>query len=188
MLVDLTTKIEGELFQKIVDEAENKHVIMGHIGTHLDTYNKTNIPLEYFKSNGVLIDVSSISEERDVELSDMSDVLIEENDFVIFHTNRIEKEKYGTKEYFYNHPQLSHEVIDYLISCKIRFIGIDCAGIRRKEEHQPADELCEKNGCYVIENMCNLKELKNKSFGVYTMWLDDIKATGLKCRVIADML
>ena len=35
-----------------------------------------------------------------------------------------------------------------MIEKHVRFIGVDCQGIRRHEEHTPADRLCEKNGVY----------------------------------------
>lgn len=38
----------------------------------------------------------------------------------------------------------------------------------------------------MIENLCNLDQIVEKNFTVYTMWLDDEVMTGLKCRVIID--
>jgi len=36
--------------------------------------------------------------------------------------------------YFDNHPQLSQDLIHLLCERKIRFIGVDCAGIRQHTE------------------------------------------------------
>ena len=104
----------------------------------------------------------------------------------MFCTGQIEKYSYGDKEYFSNHPQLSNEVINMLIDKKIRFIGIDCAGIRKHDEHEQADRLCENNRIYVIENLKCLSEITSNDFTVYTMWLEDIEMTGLKCRVLLE--
>lgn len=185
MIIDLTAKIREDLVKPWLDMQENKHIAMGHVGTHLDTYNKSEIPLEYFKRNGVLIDVSDFCEEREVSLSDISDIDIKAGDFVLFRTDRINK-VYGTREYFHEHPELSYELIEYLIKKEVSFIGIDCSGIRRGEEHTPADILCEDNNIYVIENLSKLDKINTDDFTVYTMWLEDETATGLKCRVICE--
>ena len=184
MYLDLTTTVlQNSPLIQWAKSQDNPHVSMGHVGTHLDTYEKSNIPLEYFKSLGVIFDVRNIAE---ISPADISVDSIPENGFVIFRTGQIEKHPYGDKLYFDNHPQLSQDLIRILCDKKIRFIGIDCAGIRQHAEHEEADRLCERNGIYVIENLCNLNQITEKNFSVYTMWLDDEVMTGLKCRVIVD--
>ena len=63
MYLDLTTIVsqDSPLIQW-ANSQDNPHVAMGHIGTHLDTYEKSAIPLEYFKSSGILFDVRGIPE------------------------------------------------------------------------------------------------------------------------------
>lgn len=186
MIIDLTTKVDVEEIARWLEKKEEKHIASGHVGTHLDTYLKSAIPLAYFKRAGICIDVSEFAQQRVIEVEDVESLDIPAGAFVLFRTGQIERYRYGTKEYFRDHPQLSHRLISYLIQREISFIGIDCAGIRRGEEHAPADSLCEENGVYVIENLCCLNELSSGSFVVYTMWLDDPAATGLRCRVIAE--
>lgn len=126
---------------------------------------------------------------RNIPIVSIKDIDIEkipENSFVIFKTGQIEKYPYGDKLYFDNHPQLAMELIEVLYNKKIRFIGIDCAGIRQNLEHEKADRLCEKNGIYVIENLSNLNKITSNNFTVYTMWLNDDTMTGLKCRVLVE--
>lgn len=185
MIIDLTTKIDDEIIEPWLAKEENRHIAMGHVGTHLDTYLKSEIPLEYFKRRGLVIDGSAYAEEREIGLEDIRGMDIGEGDFVIFRTDRIKK-TYGTKDYFKDHPQLSQDLISHLCKMKVSFIGIDTAGIRRGEEHREADILCEENNIYVIENLTNLDKLKNENLLIYTMWLDDSKATGLRCRVIGE--
>ncbi len=187
MLIDITTRPDDALIKPWLNTQENKHIAMGHVGTHLDTYKKSSIPLEYFRRRGVLIDVSSFAENRQVNLSDLKSADIRKGDFVIFKTNRSLK-TYGTKEYFKDHPELSSDLIDYLISQKISFIGIDAPGIKRGSAHTKADILCEENGIYVIENLDGLDNIKKSEFIVYTMWLEDKNATGLKTRVICELV
>ena len=50
MILDLTTMLTPD--HPMIAWAktkENPHIAMGHVGTHLDTYEKTKIPLEYFR-------------------------------------------------------------------------------------------------------------------------------------------
>lgn len=69
---------------KWVQKQDNKYIAMEHIGTHLDTYKKTQIPLEYFKSRGIIFKVDNIAE---IQLSNAELSLINEDDFVIFRTD-----------------------------------------------------------------------------------------------------
>ena len=126
---------------------ENPHIAMGHVGTHLDTYENTKIPLEYFRSRGVLFQVVGIGEVTEAVI-DLTKV--QAGDFVLFRTGRSEEYAYGEKEYFPNHPKLSLSLIEKLVEKQIHFIGVDCPGIREHEEHQQADRFCERHGVYVL--------------------------------------
>lgn len=184
MYIDLTTNVsQNSPLIQWAKSQDNPHVAMGHIGTHLDTYEKSVIPLEYFKSSGILFDVRGIPEvtEGDVDIA-----MIQQGDFVLFHTGRIEEHPYGEPMYFENHPQLSRGLVEALAEKKIRFIGVDCPGIRQHSEHEAADRFCEQHRIYVIENLKNLERIHSQRFTVYTMWLEDEVMTGLRCRVIAE--
>lgn len=183
MITDLTLHITSDC--PLLDWAQsqsNPFIAMGHIGTHLDTYEKHSVPLEYFKSREVLFDVRNRDE---VQLRDIDTSLVKKGDFVLFRTGRIEEFEYGTVGYFENHPQLSQELIQALVSKQIRFIGVDCPGIRRHEDHEAADRYCERNDVWVIENLHNLHQIMAEYPEIYTMWLDSDEMTGLKCRVLA---
>lgn len=187
MIIDLTTAIDPQLMESWLNTQENRHIATGHVGTHLDIYNKSKIPLDYFRCKGVLLDVSDIAETREIEPEDIAGIEIPADSFVLIRTARSENEKYGTAAYFADHPQLSHTLISHLLAKNIRFIGIDCSGIRRGAEHEPADRLCESSGVYVIENLNSLDRLTGISdLSVYTLWFDDETTTGLRCRVLAE--
>lgn len=184
MLFDLTTPVsQNSSLMEWAKSQGNPHIAMGHIGTHLDSYEKSSMPLDYFKSEGALFDVRRIPE---ITREDVDFDRIPENGFVLFRTGRMEEHPYGSKRYFDNHPQLSHDLIEALCAKAIRFIGVDCPGIRQGSEHEAADRLCERHGVYAIENLSNLDRLPQEGFTVYTMWIDDETMTGLRCRVIAE--
>lgn len=183
--IDLTLKITP----KMVTDAQGneKKALVGHLGTHFDVMNK-EFPLEYTQRKGIVFDVSHVK-NRDIDRNDVDLNKIHSDMFVAFYTGFIEKEGYGTKDYFTKHPQLSNELIEAMIKKKISIIGIDFAGVRRGKEHTPMDQYCANHGVFIIENQCNLHRLlENKdSFIINTYPMNYAEMTGLPCRVVADL-
>lgn len=183
MLIDITLKITPDM---IADAQGNERKsLSGHLGTHFDVMNK-EFPLDYTERKGIVFDVSGVS-GRDIEASDIDMNEVETDMFVAFYTGFMEKNGYGGKVYFTQHPQLSHELIDRLLEKGISIIGIDFAGIRRGAEHTPKDQYCADRGVFIIENLCNLKKViqHNTRFIARTYPLNYAEMTGLPCRVVA---
>ncbi len=161
----------------------------GHIGTHFDVMNQ-EFSLENIRRHGKIIDVHKIR-DRDIQIEDLQSIEINPNDFIIFHTGFLKEKSYGTPEYFKKHPQLSMELIRYLIEKKISLIGLDAAGVRRGAAHTKTDQYCADNGVFVIENLTNLglllKAVGSHPFTVYTFPLNFEGMSGLPCRVIAEI-
>lgn len=185
MLIDITLNITPQM---LADAKGNpRKELIGHLGTHFDVMSK-EFPLEYTKRRGIVFDVSNI-QGRDIGIDDIDFSVINKDMFVAFYSGFIENEPYGTKKYFKEHPQLTDELIDSLVEKKISIIGLDFAGIRRGSEHIPKDGFCADNGVFVIENLCNLKDILNKGgkFTANTYPLNCSGITGLPCRVIAEL-
>jgi len=190
MLIDLSLHID--MNDPVVGKANmDQHSFMsaGHIGTHLDTYLQTPIPIDYHSRVGKVYDASQFR-DKEVDLSVLDANPPEKGDFVIFHTGFLGEYSYGTREYFKQHPQLSWELIDHLIAQEVSFIGIDTAGVRRSPEHVPADKRAEEHGVYIIENLNNIgalqQEAGKRNFRVFTGWTGLKGFSGLSCKVIAD--
>lgn len=181
MLIDITLPITPEIAVATKDKPE----LAGHVGTHFDVMNK-EFPLAYTERKGVVFDVSDVN-GRDIDLTDIDVNTVEKDTFVAFYTGYIEKDAYGSATYFKEHPQLSDALIEALIGKGISIIGVDFAGIRRGKEHTPKDQYCADHGVFVIENLCNLKEIlaNGHRFTAHTYPLKCIGITGLPCRVIA---
>ena len=145
-------------------------------------------PLEYAIRNAIVFDISDVS-NKDIELSDIDISKVEKDMFVAFYSGYIEKENYGSKTYFTEHPQLSDELIEALLKKGISIIGVDFAGIRRGKEHTPKDQHCANQGVFVVENMCNLKTVlkESETFTAYTFPMNYAEMTGLPCRVLAEV-
>lgn len=187
MFIDITLKITPKM---VIDAQGNeKKALVGHLGTHFDVMNKV-FPLEYVERKGITFDVSEVT-GRDIDENDIDLCKVEKDMFVAFCTGFIETEGYGGKKYFKEHPQLSNELIDALLEKKISIIGIDFAGVRRGVEHTPKDQYCADRGVFVIENLCNLKEIlnghANMNFIANTYPVNYTEMTGLPCRVVAKL-
>lgn len=116
---------------------------------------------------------------------------IREGMFVAFFTGFIEREGYGSKAYFREHPQLSKALIEELVRRKVSLIGVDFAGVRRGREHTPTDQYCADRGVFIIENLCALGEVAAASndgrFTAHTYPMRYAEMTGLPCRVVAEV-
>lgn len=188
MLIDLTVLITPNM---ILDAQGNeKKALTGHLGTHFDVMNKI-FPLEYVERKAVVFDVSTVT-DRDIAGSDIDISKVKSGMFIAFSTGFIEKEEYGSKRYFQEHPQLSNDLIDQLLALDISIIAIDCAGIRRGADHTLKDQHCADSNVFVVENVCNLQALlkhkKSMEFIANTYPVNYAGMSGLPCRVVAKLL
>lgn len=185
MRLDITLPVTPEM-RRSAPEKDDR-TLVGHLGTHFDVMDK-EFPLDYTCRAGIVFDVSAIR-GRDIDLGDIHMDRVEKGQFVAFYTGYIEEEPYGTKTYFSEHPQLSHDLIDALLDKEIAIIGIDCSGIRRGKEHTPKDQLCADRGVFVVENLRGLQALVSAGgrFTVHTYPVSYTGMTGLPCRVIAEI-
>lgn len=185
MLVDLTVEVTPQIQSNA--KGNEPKVNLGHIGTHFDVMDKV-FPLEYLERDAVIFDVSAVA-GRDIEAEDFDMSLVREGMFVAFASGFLEREGYGTKAYFSEHPQLSDALITGLTAKHIAIIGVDFAGIRRGAEHSPADQRCADQGTFVVENLCNLSLLlggnKHAFCRIHTYPLNFSGISGLPCRVVA---
>ena len=181
MLLDITLKITP----KMVKTAENneKKALVGHLGTHFDVMDK-EFPLEYTRRAGICF---TLDGKEEIDLCDIDLDKVEAGMFVAFYSGFIEEEGYGSQRYFKEHPQLSMALIDALLDKGVSIIGVDFAGVRRGKEHTPTDQKCADRGVFVIENLCNLKELCGQKFTAHTYPMNYAEMSGLPCRVVAEI-
>lgn len=182
MLIDVTLKITPKMVKDA--QGNEKKSLVGHLGTHFDVTNK-EFPLEYTKRTALVFDVSKVT-NREIDISDIDLTAVRSDMFVAFYTGFIDKEGYGGKVYFSEHPQLSNELIDALLEKKVSIIGVDFAGVRRGKEHTPKDQYCADHGVFIIENLCNLKTVVGMCI-MNTYPMNYAEMTGLPCRVIAEV-
>ena len=180
MIIDITLKITPKMVKDA--QGHEKKALVGHLGTHFDIMDK-EFPLEYTERKGIIFDVHDM---KNIDIKDIDLDRVDKDMFVGFYTGFIEEYPYGSKEYFSNHPELSHELIDALIEKSVSLIGIDFAGVRKGKEHTITDQYCANQGVFIIENLCHLNSLleyKDMVISTYPMNYDEM--SGLPCRVVA---
>ncbi|WP_346846668.1 MULTISPECIES: cyclase family protein [unclassified Clostridium] len=151
-----------------------------HIGTHIDCYNLSNIELP------PQIDVKVI-DARKIDIIDVNileNLSIKAGSFVIFRTGYLETYGYGSDEYFNSKPSpyLTNELIDRLLDCNVKLIGIDLSGIQHGKDHVAIDKYVENKGSYVIENICNLHKVTTE-FKANLKWIQLEGATAIKVEI-----
>ena len=190
MKIDLTYPLTRERLENWRINSKDKGLMsLGHIGTHFDAMGKT-FPLEYSECRGVIFDVSRIAADRDIELADLDAEKICADDFVLIRTGTSERYEYGSEDYSTYFPQLSWNLIEFLVAKKIRIIGIDMRGLRKGAEHPKADKFCADKDTFVIENLINLDKIVltgTEIFKVHTYPLNLVGFDGIPCRVIAEV-
>lgn len=136
-----------------------------NMGTHIDVMS-TDVIIENDRliSEGIKFDVSNIT-DRAIVLDDLELSRIKEGVYVLFQTNW--DEYLDNDEKYSNHPEISMEVIEFLVDKKVNMIGIDTLGLGLRRNHGTIDEYLAKNKIYGIENLANLKSIPEENFKVY---------------------
>ncbi len=131
-----------------------------HTGTHIDVPmhlindNKMvcDFSIDSFVGKGVLLDVRG---ENTIDMKPCYKEMIEEGSIVLIYTGF--DKFYGMEEYFANHPTISTQLSDFLISKKIKILGMDMPS----PDYPPFDihKALLSNEIFILENITNLQEL-----------------------------
>ena len=185
MRIDITLKITPGMIRDA--QGSERKALSGHLGTHFDVMDK-EFPLDDTEREGIVFDVSGVS-GRDIDTGDIDLDRVKAGMFTAFFTGFQEKEGYGSRKYFTEHPQLSDDLIDALLDRGVSLIGVDCAGVHRGKEHTPKDQYCADRGVFIIENLCNLKAVLEAGGNcrMHTYPMSYAEMSGLPCRVIAEV-
>ncbi len=157
-----------------------------HAGTHIDTpmhmtdddtYMK-DIHLEKFTGNGCVLDVKG---EDPIQYKDEYSDMVKENDIVLLYTGH--DEKYGSEEYYTDHPTVDGSLAEFLVDKDIKMLGMDIPTPDREPFN--IHKMLFKNDILIIENLTNLSELLSvDNFEIIAFPLK-IKADSSIVRVVA---
>ena len=187
-IIDLTHTIENDMPAYPGEESpvlENKYShqndgfqvlrlkMLTHSGTHLDTpahfYDNgltTDIMnLTNFYGKGLLIDCSGFSEGEIISAQSLLryNEELQHADFALIYSGW--SKHWGANKYFGKFPVLSEESTMYLLSFKLKGIGLDVISIDPISSAEYKNHnLVLSNGLIIIENLTNLEYLVNKTF------------------------
>lgn len=183
---DMPIKIEPA--GKIEQDGFNDHVVSinTHVGTHIDAplhmiaNGKTldQIPVEQLVGRGVLI---TVDEEFDIE--PVRQAGIRAGDIVLFRTGM--SEHYREPNYFEQYPAMSEAMAQYLVSQKVRMVGVDTGSIDNLDGF-PIHKILLGGDVLIIENLANLDRLIGKEFKVYALPIK-LALDGAPARIIAEI-
>lgn len=166
-----------------------------HTGTHMDApyhfHNKGKriheIPVETFVSDALLLHLPKkakeyVTKEDILNFEKSRKVRIGKDNALIISTGWEEHSK--RSDYLTGNPGLSQDAAEYLT--KARMVGIDSANI----DHPSASDFIAHNillpkGVLIVENLCNLKKIKQVKFRFVVLPLKIEGATGSPVRAIA---
>ncbi|MCL2774767.1 MAG: cyclase family protein [Oscillospiraceae bacterium] len=149
-------------YKTIEKDCYNAYVLQSglHTGTHIDipmhliNDDKTvkDFPADCFVGKGVLLDVRG---EDVIQMKPVYREIVGEQDIVLLFTGF--DKYYFQDKYFANHPTASDELAEFLLSKKIKMLGMDMPA----PDYPPFTfhkELLRK-GIFVLENLTNLQSL-----------------------------
>lgn len=169
------------------DGYENHYVSVGtHAGTHIDaprhmvagSKSMDEISIDHFVGRGSYIKVKD--KKFDLETIKKGD--IQEGDIVVFHTGM--SDVYHESEYYDNYPAVTENIANYLVSKKVKMVGVDMCSV--DYEPFPVHRILLKNNVLIIENLTNLAELESKNFKVYALPIK-LQIDGAPARVMAEI-
>ena len=156
-----------------------------HTATHVDlVYPERRIGPERMIGPGALIDVGQPQPEL-IDLKDVANqVDIRGVSFLFLRTGWSE---FAGSQRYYEHPELSPEVVEWLISEKVGAVGIDALGLGRGRRHGEYDRQLAARGIYVIENLTNLAAIPQKHFTVFCLPLKIEDTDAIPARVLVEI-
>ncbi|MFC2030155.1 cyclase family protein [Chloroflexota bacterium] len=176
--------------QRFYHEAEGEYEsimlsLSAHTATHVDlVFTDRRIDPDRMIGPGKLIDVSQIRGEE-IWVADVEDqVDINAGDFVFFRTDW---SQHADTDRYSEHPELSAEVVDWLISREINAVGIDALGLGRGRGHGQFDRLLARNDILVIENLANLAAVPGRRFTVYCLPIKLEQIDAIPARVLVQV-
>jgi kynurenine formamidase len=188
---------------------ETVHIIYSHSGTHMDApghyfddsehWDIHEVPLERLMGEGVILGIPK-GERGEIILDDLdkAEPKIQEGDIVIFNTGWHQKycgpisdwEK--AKYYASNWPGLDEEVAQYLVSKKIKWVGIDNLCLDPYSHSEYGNNtwidhviLLKENIPIVEEVVGQIDEITGKRCLLMALPIPIYKSDASQCRVVA---
>lgn len=153
----------------------------GHIGTHLDCYTAEPTKETYEVDTVVFDCTETMTTVKQFEEADLC------GKAVVLYTGVLNSVGYGSEAYGKSDTFLTQESLAALLSTLPAFIVIDACGIgNHGEEHQRFDKQCEKQNCFVIENVLLPRDTLNSLQRIHINVDLTSSSTGKRCEVMGE--
>lgn len=168
------------------DGYQDHYVSIGtHVGTHMDApahmidggNNLDVTPVDQFVGRGVCIPIKDAFNLDEIKQFD-----IKAGDIVLFSTGM--EKLYHDQKYFDDYPPIPEDVANYLVSKKIKMVGVDMCS--PDHEPFPVHKILLGAGILIVENLTNLDQLVGKEFNVIALPIK-LQIDGAPARVIAEL-
>jgi len=188
---------------------ETVHIIHAHSGTHMDApghyfddsehWDIHEIPLERLMGEGIILGIPK-GERGEITLDDLENTepKIQEGDIVIFNTGWHQKycgpitDWAKAKYYASNWPGLDEGVAKYLVSKKVKWVGIDNLCLDPLSHSEHGDNtwidhviLLKENIPIVEEVVGQIDEITGKRCLLMALPIPVYKSDAFQCRVVA---
>ncbi len=158
-----------------------------HTGTHIDapahmlesSRTLDTFPIETFTGHCRYVAVEN--NVFDLELVKNAD--IQEGDIVVFNTGM--SKLAHEPAYFNDYPAMSTEIAEYLVSLKIKMVGVDACSIDNLPDF-PIHKILLGTNVLIIENLTNTDKLAAAEAKIYALPLK-FDLDGAPARVIAEV-
>ena len=149
-------------YKNLADDFYTLYVLASslHTGTHLDMpmhllddgRTAADFPADRFIGRGVVLDVRG---QNTIAMDASYENIIKQDDIVLLYTGF--DAKYFQEEYFESHPVVSSELCEFLISRKIKMLGMDMPA----PDFAPFEihKALLSNEIFLLENLTNLHGL-----------------------------
>jgi len=162
---------EPSITRGLVHEDDYCHVdrlnLGSHTGTHIDApyhflasgAKMDEFDVNRFVGNGVVVDVTGKTANEAIDAADLASYKqkLKEGDFVMFHTGW---DRYFGQELYLNHPYLSPDCAEALVSMGVSLVGVDFLNVDpTKQEVFPVHDILLSKDILIVENIANLIEI-----------------------------
>lgn len=148
----------------------SKWVLGSHAGTHMDAPSHfipgaaslEEYPVDRFVRKGIVVDLTHLDPESPISGINLEASLELHNpgDFLVLHTGW---DRYWGLPAYDQHPYLTLDGAQLLLQKGVSLVAIDAPDIEKApEERYPVHHLLLGNDCLIVENLCNLKRIKER--------------------------
>jgi kynurenine formamidase len=169
-------------------------VFQTSIGTYLDSpfhryAEKRDISQLILKEvilSGVIIDVRGLNPFQSIGSGSLPQNIDYNGKAVLFN---FDWSIYWGREQYYEYPYISEELISFLITKKVKLVGVDTLNIDDcRNLARPAHSLLFKEDILIVENLTNLDTLYGKEFRFFAVPIKGKRVAAMPVRAFAEII